>query len=83
MFFVKGSFLSTPTVLVTAKHHRLSLKHDAASLWLEDVTSYSFKVSMRELQNFDGPHQDIHVVSEKIKNTFMNTLFRDGHIQCW
>ncbi|XP_028411848.1 uncharacterized protein LOC114534585, partial [Dendronephthya gigantea] len=57
----KGSFSSTPTVLATAEHHRLSLKHDAASLWLEDVTRYSFKVCMRELQNFDGPHQDIYV----------------------
>ncbi|XP_028412470.1 uncharacterized protein LOC114535298 [Dendronephthya gigantea] len=56
-----GSFSSTPAVLVTAEHHRLSLKHDAASLWLEDVTSSSFKVCLRELQNFDGPHQDIHV----------------------
>ena len=56
-----GSFLSKPTVLVTAEHYRRSLKHDAASLWLEDVTSSSFKVCMRELQNFDGPHQDIFV----------------------
>ncbi|XP_028411847.1 uncharacterized protein LOC114534584 [Dendronephthya gigantea] len=56
-----GSFSSTPTVLVTAEHYRLSLKHDAASLWLEDVTSSSFKVCLRELQNFDGPHQDIYV----------------------
>ncbi|XP_028415977.1 uncharacterized protein LOC114539542 [Dendronephthya gigantea] len=56
-----GSFSSAPTVLVTAEHHRLSLKHDAASLWLEDVTSSSFKFCLRELQNFDGPHQDIYV----------------------
>ncbi len=50
-------------MLVTAEHYRRSLKHDAASLWLEDVTSSSFKVCLRELQNFDGPHQDIYVVS--------------------
>jgi hypothetical protein len=53
-------------VLVTAEHHRRSLKHDAASLWLEDVTSSSFKVCLRELQNFDGPHQDIYVVSTQL-----------------
>lgn len=62
----KGSFSSTPIVLVTAEHHRRSLKHDAASLWLEDVTSSSFKVCLRELQNFDGPHQDIYVVSTQL-----------------
>ena len=55
-------------MLVTAEHYRRSLKHDAASLWLEDVTSSSFKVCMRELQNFDGPHQDIFVVSLKLLN---------------
>jgi hypothetical protein len=64
--YFKGSFTSTPTVLVTAEHHRRSLKHDAASLWLEDVTSSSFKVCLRELQNFDGPHQDIYVVSTQL-----------------
>jgi hypothetical protein len=53
-------------VLVTAEHHRRSLKHDAAALWLEDVTSSSFKVCLRELQNFDGPHQDIYVVSTQL-----------------
>ena len=60
---IKGSFSTPPTVLVTAEHYRRSLKHDAASIWLEDVTSSLFKVCMRELQNFDGPHRDIYVVS--------------------
>jgi hypothetical protein len=59
----QARFSTIPTVLVTAEHHRKSLKHDAASVWLEDVGRTSFKVCLRELQNFDGPHQDISVVS--------------------
>ena len=66
MFLSQGSFSSTPTVLITAEHYRHSLKHDAASVWLEDVTSSSFKVCLRELQNFDGPHQDIYVVRTQL-----------------
>jgi hypothetical protein len=62
-------------VLVTAEHYRRSLKHDAASIWLEDVTSSSFKVCMRELQNFDGPHQDIYVVSLEPQNFHLYLLF--------
>ena len=65
MFLSQGSFSSTPTVLVTAEHYRRSLKHDAASVWLEDITSSSFKVCLRELQNFDGSHQGIYVVRPK------------------
>ena len=56
-----ASFSTIPTVLITAEHYRKSLKHDAASLWLENVGKTSFKVCLRELQNFDGPHQDISV----------------------
>ena len=66
MFLSQGSFSSTPTVLVTAEHYRRSLKHDAASVWLEDVTSSSFKVCLRELQNFDGSHQGIYVVRTQL-----------------
>ena len=61
-------------MLVTAEHYRRSLKHDAASIWLEDVTSSSFKVCMRELQNFDGPHQDIYVVSLQPQNYHLYLL---------
>ena len=44
-------------------HHRLGLKHDAASVWLEDVSASSFKICLRELQNFAGVHDEILVVS--------------------
>ena len=36
--------------------------HDAASVWLEDVSAGSFKICLRELQNFAGVHDDISVV---------------------
>ena len=48
---------------MTAKHHRKGLKHDAASVWLEDVSAASFKICLRELQNFAGVHEEISVVS--------------------
>ncbi|XP_068735671.1 uncharacterized protein [Montipora capricornis] len=56
-----GKFSSQPTVFVTPEHYRSSLKHDAASVWLEDVSARSFKICIRELQNFAGVHDDISV----------------------
>ncbi|KAL9984804.1 hypothetical protein ACROYT_G007139 [Oculina patagonica] len=54
-------FKSVPTVLVSAEHERRGVKHDASSVWVEDLTTTSFKICIRELQNFDGTHQSIHV----------------------
>ncbi|KAL9961213.1 hypothetical protein ACROYT_G030116 [Oculina patagonica] len=59
--FPNGHFTDSPTVFATAEHHRSSLKHDATSVWLEDVSSSSFKICLRELQNFAGVHDDISV----------------------
>ena len=56
-------FTSAPTVLVSAEHERRGVKHDASSVWVEDVTTTSFKICVRELQNFDGAHESIHIVS--------------------
>jgi hypothetical protein len=53
-----------PTVIVTAEHISVAFKHDAASLWLENVNQTSFEVCLRELQNFDGLHENIHVVKQ-------------------
>ena len=53
----------TPSVFVTAAHHHAGLKRDAASVWIEDVTQSSFKVCLRELQNYAGSHEDVSVVS--------------------
>ena len=62
VFFEQGKFASTPTVLVTAEHMSADFKHDAASLWVENATSSSFYICLRELQNYDGLHEDIFVV---------------------
>ncbi|XP_031556391.1 uncharacterized protein LOC116293136 [Actinia tenebrosa] len=59
--FPGGKFSSSPTVLATLQHERRGLKHDAASVWIEDISSSSIKVCLRELQNFDGVHEDINV----------------------
>ena len=53
-------------MLVTSEHLRTGKKYDATLIWTEDVTKDSFKVCLRELQNFDGKHQDINVVSDRI-----------------
>ena len=62
-FNFQGKFSSSPTVFATAEHYRSGMKHDAASLWLEDLSASSFKICIRELQNFAGVHDDISVVS--------------------
>ena len=63
LFSMQGKFSVTPSIFVTAAHHHAGLKRDAASVWIEDVTQSSFKVCLRELQNYAGSHEDIHVVS--------------------
>ena len=50
-------------MFVTAKHDNPGLKRDACALWIEDVTTSHCKVCLRELQNYAGAHEDIHVVS--------------------
>jgi len=59
--FPKDKFKEAPVVLVTSQHLRPGKTSDAALIWTEDVTKDSFKVCLRELQNFDGKHQDINV----------------------
>ena len=63
---MQGKFSVIPSVFVTAAHHHAGLKRDAASVWLEDVTQSSFKVCLRELQNYAGSHEDVHVVSVRV-----------------
>ena len=60
---MQGKFSVIASVFATAVHHHAGLKRDAASLWIEDVTQSSFKVCLRELQNYAGSHEDVHVVS--------------------
>ncbi|KAL9961052.1 hypothetical protein ACROYT_G029932 [Oculina patagonica] len=59
--FPSGKFSVIPSVFVTAAHHHAGLKRDAASVWIEDVSQSSFKVCLRELQNYAGSHEDVHV----------------------
>ena len=49
---------------MTSNHQRSGKEHDAALIWTEDVTKNSFKACLRELQNFDGKHQDVYVVCD-------------------
>ncbi|PFX12104.1 Aggrecan core protein, partial [Stylophora pistillata] len=58
---IVDKFKVSPVVLVTSHHQRCGKEHDAALIWTEDVTKDSFKACLRELQNFDGKHQDIYV----------------------
>ncbi|CAH3182513.1 unnamed protein product [Porites lobata] len=55
------SFSKEPLVFVTIAHHHAGLKRDAASIWLEDISLSSFKLCLRELQNYAGSHEDIYV----------------------
>ena len=62
LLFLQGKFAEAPIVLVTSEHLRTGKEYDAALIWIEDVTKDSVKVCLREMQNFDGRHQDITVV---------------------
>ncbi|CAH3131432.1 unnamed protein product, partial [Porites lobata] len=73
----KGKFASSPTVLVTAEHISADFKHDAASLWVENATSSSFYICLRELQNYDGLHEDI-VVSWMVFEKIHRPLFAEN-----
>ncbi|XP_078384224.1 uncharacterized protein LOC144666717 [Oculina patagonica] len=61
VLFPSGKFSLVPSVFVTAVHYHAGLKRDAASVWIEDVKQSSFKVCLRELQNYAGLHKDVHV----------------------
>ena len=58
----QNKFKDEPVILITAEHLRTGKEYDAALIWTEDLTKDSFKVCLRELQNFDGKHEDISVV---------------------
>lgn len=61
-FHMQDKFYEKPAVFVTAEHQRTGKEYDASHVWTEDITKNSFKVCLREMQNFDGKHEDIHVV---------------------
>ncbi|KAK3740263.1 hypothetical protein QZH41_017827, partial [Actinostola sp. cb2023] len=57
----EGKFAGKPNIIAAAQHGVLGQKHDAATTWVEDVTNTTFRVCLRELQNFDGLHQNVKV----------------------
>ncbi|XP_067055015.1 uncharacterized protein [Acropora muricata] len=59
--FEQGLFTKAPFVFLTAEHSVLGQKHDAATLWVENVNSKGFEACLREMQNFDGLHENITV----------------------
>ena len=61
-YLIQDKFKEDPVVLVTSEHLRTGKEYDAALIWTEDATKDSFKVCLREMQNFDGKHEDIDVV---------------------
>ncbi|CAH3038598.1 unnamed protein product, partial [Porites lobata] len=61
MIPLSKTFDAPPYVLVTAEHTKAFLKHDAVTVWVENIKTNAFTVCLRELQNFDGQHKDIKV----------------------
>ena len=63
VFFFQGKFSRPPYILVSSEHTYAERNHDAATIWAENVEVGKFTVCSREMQNFDGLHEDIIVVS--------------------
>ena len=62
---------------MTAEHLRTGREYDASLIWTEDPNKDSFKVCLREMQNFDGKHEDITVVC------FKNHIVIKSRIKYW
>ena len=72
MFTFQGKFSRPPYILVSSEHAFSGRKHDAATVWAENIEIGKFRVCLREMQNFDGLHENITVVSSHV----CNVLFR-------
>ncbi|XP_068697833.1 uncharacterized protein [Montipora foliosa] len=59
--FQPNLFTKTPYVFLTAEHSVLGQKHDAATVWVENAKAEGFYACLREMQNFDGIHENITV----------------------
>ena len=62
---LQEKFTEPPYILATAEHMSTGVKHDAATVWIEDSSIRSFRICLRELQDFDGLHDNIRVVRMK------------------
>ena len=72
---LERAFSSPPLVLATLRHSVRDFKHDAASLWVEDIHTDSFSLCVRELQNFDGLHENVSIVSDRRNGKSHVSLF--------
>ena len=63
-FFFQEKFSRAPYILVSKEHSFSGRKHDAATVWAENIESTKFTVCLREMQNFDGLHESIIVVRD-------------------
>jgi len=68
MFTFQGKFSRPPYILVSSEHAFSGRKHDAATVWAENIEIGKFTVCLREMQNFDGLHENITVVSSHVCN---------------
>ena len=67
---------------MTAEHLRTGKEYDASLIWTEDPNKDSFKVCLREMQNFDGKHEDITVVRTRF-NISKNLFVQQWNIIWW
>ena len=56
-------FSDLPKVFSTVRHSVLERPQDAMLVWLEDLGRDFFKLCLREVKSFDGPHENIKVAS--------------------
>ena len=78
----QNKFEDIPLVLVTAEHVRTGKEYDASLIWTEDPNKDSFKVCLREMQNFDGKHEDITVVCSRF-NVSKILFLKKLNIKWW
>ena len=58
---------------MTASHQLPKRPQDAMVVWVEELRQENFKVCLRETKIFDGPHQNIKIVSV-LPTTFLDCL---------
>lgn len=76
---LQTSYTKTPYVFLSAEHSVKGVKHDAATVWVENVNTKGFQACLRELQNFDGLHENITVVSWTVHWSRDDSLSRQSY----
>ena len=85
-WFTKSSFkgfTKAPYDYATPVQRQPEKEGDASLIWVESISTFGFKLCLRELKNFDGAHSSIRAVSEKIYNTYLLTLYNSKNICCF